>query len=216
LSKSILIVDDHEAIAQGIQGILLQQGRYEVAGIAVNGREAIDFMRKNQVDIIIMDISMPDLDGIEATKEIKTFAPQTAIIIYTMYSESEWVLELFKLGISGYVMKDGPLSDLLLALESVERGASYFAVVAPTVVAGKLVEKGLATEDADNLDTLSRRELEVFKLLADGGSIKSIADNLNISPRTVEAHKYNIMKKLEVTNLSELIKLALKYSLIQY
>ena len=147
---------------------MAEQDHYHVVGIADNGQKAVVLTGQTAPDIIIMDISMPDMDGIQAAKEIKKIAPDTAIIIYTMYSESEWVLELFRLGISGYVMKDGPLSDLLLALEAVERGASYFATVAPTVVAGRLIEIEDNKDHEPSLNTLSKRELEVFKLLADG------------------------------------------------
>lgn len=216
MKKSILIVDDHEAIVLGIKNLLSEHDRYHLIGTAQNGAEAVDFTRDNPPDIILMDISMPDMDGVEATRQIKQIAPQSAIIIYTMYSESKWVLDLFKLGISGFVLKDGPISDLLLALESVERGASYFAVVAPTVVADRLRKNEEQEEGAAGLNILTGREHQVFKLLADGKSVKSIADELFISPRTVETHKYNIMKKLKVDGQSDLTKLALKSGLIDY
>ena len=210
----VMVVDDHEVVVKGIRSLLSDKDQFEICGEAYNGRQAIDMAAEVKPDIIIMDISMPIIDGVEATREIRRSAPGAHIIVYTMYSEAEWVLQLFKEGISAYVLKDGPIGDLMLALQAVESGGTYFSSVAPAAVVDHLTRREESPAEI-NLGMLSTRELEVFKLLADGRSIKGIAEKLFISPRTVETHKYNIMKKLGVDSLTELTKIAIKHKLIE-
>lgn len=214
VQRSVLIVDDHDIVVQGIESLLEEQERYKVAGLAKDGREGIALVKEKSPDLIIMDISMPGMDGIEATREIKKIAPETPIIIYTMYSEPVWVVELIKEGISAYVLKDGPTSDLILAMEVAESGATYFSSVAPALLVDHLGEQGESDNAPDHLEDLSAREREVFQLLANGDSVKSVADALYISSRTVETHKYNIMKKLKAESLADLTKIAMKHKLI--
>jgi len=211
----ILIVDDHRVVIEGVKSALQEHPEFEVVGEAVDGLQAVESARSLGPEIVIMDISMPNLSGIEATKQIKEFDPEIRIVIYTMYSDKEFVIDLFKAGISAYVLKDDPLSDLILALKAVKGGGTYFSTMSPTILLRHMKELEEKTESTDSYDTLSQREQEVFQLLAEGKRIKEIADELFISPKTVESHKYNIMEKLQATSVVDLTKIAIRKKLIE-
>lgn len=211
----ILIVDDHRVVIEGIKSALQEQPEFEVVGEAVDGLQAVDSTKSLKPDIVIMDISMPNLNGIEATRQIKQHNPEIQIVIYTMYSDKELVIDLFKTGISAYVLKDDPLSDLTIALKAVKGGGTYFSTKAPTILLRHMEELEEQTTSKDSFDKLSQREREVFILLAEGKSIKVIADELYISPKTVESHKYNIMEKLQATSVVDLTKIAIRKKLIE-
>ncbi len=210
-----LIVDDHRVVIEGIKSALQELTEFEVVGEAVDGLQGFELAKSLRPDIVIMDISMPKLSGIEATQQIKQFNPEIKIIIYTMYSNKELVIDLFKAGISAYVLKDDPLSDLMLALNAVKGGATYFSTISPTIFLGHVQDLEAQKTGTDSFDSLSRRERELFCLLADGKPIKGIAGQLEISPKTVETHKYNIMKKLGVRSMAELTKIGIKKQLIK-
>ncbi len=216
MSKTkILIVDDHRVVIAGIKSALQDYPEFEVVGEAVDGLQSVELAKSLRPDIVIMDVSMPNLNGIEATKQIKQFNPEIKIIIYTMYSDKEFVIDLFKAGISAYVLKDDPLSDLILALNAVKGGGTYFSTMAPTILLRHVQDLESQTTSMDSFDSLSRREREIFCLLADGKPIKRIAGQLHISPKTVESHKYNIMEKLGVRSMAELTKIGIKKQLIK-
>jgi DNA-binding NarL/FixJ family response regulator len=213
MSKTtLLIADDHQVVIAGIRSLLASMAGIEVVGEAANGAEAVDLSRKLTPDIVIMDISMPEMDGVEATGRIREVSPETKIIIYTMHSDQRFILELFKAGISGHVLKEGPPADLCAAVEAVMAGKTYFTTIDPAALLLKLSPE---RPDREALfEQLSPRELEVFRLLADGLSVKEAAARLNISPKTVETHKYNLMEKLEVGTIPDLTKLAIRHGLI--
>jgi DNA-binding NarL/FixJ family response regulator len=211
----ILIVDDHRVVIEGIKSALQEHPEFEAVGDAVDGLQAVEFAKSLGPDIVIMDVSMPDLNGIEATKQIRQFNPEIRIVIYTMYSDKELVIDLFRAGISAYVLKDDPLSDLILALKAVKGGGTYFSTKAPTILLRHMEELEEKTESADSYDSLSQRERGVFQLLAEGKGIREIADELFISPKTVESHKYNIMEKLQAASVVDLTKIAIRKNLIK-
>lgn len=211
---TILIADDHRVLIEGVKSILREKGEFKVVAEAVTGQEAVDDARRCHPDIVIMDISMPGIDGIEATRRIKAHLPNTKVVIYTMHSDPAFIDELYNAGISGYVLKGGPISDLLAALEAVQGGEGYFTSTAPHNLLSKTLERVPAERYGDRLDNLSSREREVFCMLADGYPIKQIAKKLFISPKTVETHKYKIMTKLGVDSLPKLTKLAIKHKMI--
>ncbi|MBW2119588.1 MAG: response regulator transcription factor [Deltaproteobacteria bacterium] len=211
----ILIADDHRVVIEGIKSALQEHPEFEVVGEALDGLQAVELTMSLEPDTVIMDISMPNLNGIEATRQIKGLNPGIQIVIYTMYSDKEFVIDLFKAGISAYVLKDDPLSDLILALKAVKGGGTYFSTMAPTILARHMEEMEEKTTSKNSFDTLSRREKEVFLLLAEGKGIKKIAGDLFISPKTVESHKYNIMEKLQATSVVDLTKIAIRKNLIK-
>jgi len=211
----ILIADDHRVVIEGIKSALQEHPEFEVVGDAADGLQAVESARSLGPEIVIMDISMPNLNGIEATRQIKGLNPGIQIVIYTMYSDKEFVIDLFKAGISAYVLKDDPLSDLILALKAVKGGGTYFSTMAPTVLTRHMEEMEEKTTSKNSFDTLSQREREVFRLLAEGKSIKEIANQLFISPKTVESHKYNIMEKLQAASVVDLTKIAIRKNLIK-
>jgi len=214
-ATNILIADDHRVVIEGIKSALQEHPEFEVVGEAVDGLEAVEFAKSLKPNIVIMDISMPNLSGIEATRQIKALNPGNQIVIYTMHSDKEFVIDLFKAGISAYVLKEDPLSDLILALKAVEGGGTYFSTMAPTILARHMEEMEEKSTNKNSFDTLSQREMEVFQLLAEGKRIKEIANQLFISPKTVESHKYNIMEKLQAASVIDLTKIAIRKNLIK-
>jgi len=214
-ATNILIADDHRVVIEGIKSALQEHPEFEVVGEAVDGLEAVEFAKSLKPNIVIMDISMPNLSGIEATRQIKALNPGNQIVIYTMHSDKEFVIDLFKAGISAYVLKEDPLSDLILALKAVEGGGTYFSTMAPTILARHMEEMEEKSTSKNSFDTLSQREIEVFQLLAEGKRIKEIANQLFISPKTVESHKYNIMEKLQAASVIDLTKIAIRKNLIK-
>jgi len=216
----LLIVDDHAVVVEGIQRALQDEPKFEIVGIAADGLQAIQQVKSLKPDIVIMDVSMPNLNGIEATHEIKTRKKGVHVIIYTMYSDKEYVLSLYRLGISGYVLKGEPMEDLIQAIKAISGGGTYFSqsvqeIIRDHMEALELGDAAVAREVQNGLIKLSVREKEVFVLLADGLTPKEIAKRLGISPKTVETHKYNIMEKLEAKSIADLTKLAIQKSLIK-
>jgi DNA-binding NarL/FixJ family response regulator len=212
---TIVLADDHRVVIEGIKSALCDNPEFEVIGEATDGWEALKIADTLKPDIMILDISMPGLSGIEVVKKIKQKITDIKIVIYTMHSSKEFVIDLVKTGISGYVLKEDPVSDLILSLKAVTTGTTYFSTMTPDVLQKQM--HGLEEKEVfkDPYNSLSLREQEVFKHLAEGISIKEIADKLFISPKTVESHKYNIMEKLKAKSIVELTKIAIKKNLIE-
>lgn len=213
---TIVLADDHRVVIEGIKSALRECPEFEVTGEATDGWEALKIADFLKPDLMVLDISMPGLSGIEVVRKIKQTGTDTKIIIYTMHSSKEFVIDLVKAGISGYVLKEDPVSELILSLKAVAGGATYFSTMAPDVLQNQRNGLGDKCSGEEPYNSLSLREQEVFKLLAEGISIKEIADILFISPKTVESHKYNIMEKLKVKSIIELTKIAIKKNLITF
>ncbi|NLI80465.1 MAG: response regulator transcription factor [Deltaproteobacteria bacterium] len=211
----ILLVDDHQVVLGGIKSALEEYPEFSVVAEARDGREGVKKVLQHKPDIVIMDLSLPDLNGVDATMQIKRAVPNTRVIIFTMYSDREYVISLLKAGISGYVLKEDSISDLVLAVQAVRRGGTYFSTTAPKVwqECGKFLERpGRAL---DGFDSLTLREREVLQLFAEGCSVKDVASKLHLSPKTVETHKYHIMEKLGACSVVELARIAIRKKLIQ-
>jgi DNA-binding NarL/FixJ family response regulator len=216
----ILIADDHPVVLEGIIRALDKEPDFEIVGTASDGIQAVQQVKTLKPDMVIMDIAMPNMKGIDATHEIKTFRKQTHVLIYTMYSDKEYVTSLFRLGISGYILKREPIKELVRALRVVRDGGTYFSSSVYKVLQEQLDELTMGDlaeirEAQNGLRRLTVREKEVFALLADGITPRKIADRLCISPKTVESHKYNIMEKLEISSVAEFTKIAVKKGLIE-
>ena len=211
----ILIADDHGVVIDGIKQALSEHPEFEVVGEVSNGNEALEQAEVLKPDIVIMDISMPGLNGIESTRQMKKSCPDTRVIVFTMHSNKEYVVDLFRAGISGYILKSDPTSDLMLAIKAVKQGGNYFSTNTPTILLEHMKELEQGKRHYDGFERLSVREREIFCLLAEGKSIREIAEQLYISPKTVGSHKYNLMEKLDAQSMTDLVKIAIKKSLIQ-
>ena len=216
---TVLIVDDHHVVVEGVRRAIEQEPDFQVVGEAADGIEAVEKVKALKPDIIILDVAIPRLDGVETTHEILKLGGRTRIVIFTMYSDMEYVTSLFRDGVSAYVLKGEPLSDLVLALKSVRADGTYYSKTVQKNLQEHMKELelgggGQVREMTDGIANLSIREKEVFVLLADGYTPKEIAQRLCISPKTVESHKYNIMEKLDVHSVATLTKIAIKEDLI--
>jgi len=214
-TKKVLIVDEHLVVIEGVRAAVTAYPEFEVVGHATDGAKAVELVKSLDPDIVILDISMPNMGGVKATEEIKKISDKTSVVIFSMHGEREYVVSLLKAGISAYVLKESPVSELITALKAVSLGGTYLCATAQEVVLNHI--QGLEEERAkgDPIEKLSVREQEVFRLLADGQSVKQIADSLCISTKTVESHKYNILAKLNVQTMAELTKIAFRKGLIK-
>lgn len=213
---SILIVDDHPMFREGLKAILKRDPHYEVVAEAGNGREGVLAAQEHKPDMALVDISLPDINGIRLTRDLRQILPQLKVIIVSMHSKIEHIAEAFKAGASGYLVKESASEGLLKGLAKVVEG-DYFldSSVSPTVVESLMhapLQKGPA-RDAD-YGTLTPREQEVMRLLAEGLSSRDIAEKLFISPKTAENHRANLMKKLNLHSNVELIRYAARLGLI--
>ena len=208
----ILICDDHTLFVEGIKAMLRNESSLEIVGEARDGRQAVDLVKELKPDLLLMDVSMPDMNGFDATQRVHELDPNIKVLILTMHDEEELVARCLEAGAAGYIIKDAPASQLLYAIEMVTKGERYLSpVVLKQVVAGYVKNSNVPQT---SYDRLSPREREVLKLLAEGLSVKEIATRLNLSVKTVDVHKTNLMKKIDVHDRTELIKYAIRQKLI--
>ena len=207
MSISILLADDHRIIRDGLRSLLSTMPDMEVVGEAENGRQALRIARKYNPDLVIMDISMPDLNGIEATRQILAESPGTKVLALSMHSDRQFVIQMFRAGVSGYLLKNGAFEELVLAIDTVRKNETYLSPKIAGVLVRDLLE---TTEDNSASSVLTPREREVLQLIAEGRSTKEIASDLNVSVKTVETHRRQIMDKLELRSVAELTKFALR------
>lgn len=210
---TVLLCDDHTLFREGIKAILKDEPSIEIVGEAEDGRQAVAKAQRLKPDVILMDIAMPDLGGFEATRRILRANPKTKILILTMYEEEEVITRCLHAGAAGYLLKDAPRSDLTQAIDVARRGGQYLSSRALKKVVKQHV-RGISGT-AIGYERLSDREREVLKLLADGMSLKEIAERLVVSVKTVDAHKTNMMRKLDLHDRSEVIKYAIQHKLIR-
>jgi two-component system, NarL family, response regulator NreC len=208
----VLIVDDHTVVRSGVRLLLEIEPDIVVVGEARDGHEAIALTETLQPDVVLMDIAMPEMDGMAATRQIKAASPQVNILGLTMHRVDEYFFEMLKAGASGYILKGADTSDLINAVRVVYQGGVFLY---PTM-AQRLVQDYLqrVREDADFGPTLSPREREILQMLAEGYSSKEIAEKLVISPSTVHTHRSNLMSKLGLTTRHELIQFAREHGLV--
>lgn len=211
----VLIADDHAMVREGIIAFLKFCDDIEVVGEASDGIEAIERVGKVRPDIVLMDIGMPRLGGLEATVELKKTDPDVKIIVLTQYDDREYISRFLKAGVSGYLLKKAVGSELVNAIRAVNRGECYlFSSIAAEVVAGYL-GKGKGHVEDESYGKLTDREQQVLKLIADGCSHKEIARCLNISVKTVAAHQTNISEKLGIHSRTALVKFAIMKGIIK-
>lgn len=212
MSIRILLADDHKVLRDGLRSILASEEGFEVIGEASDGRTAVEMARSLVPDVVIMDIGMPDLNGVDATRQIRAENPDVKVIGLSMYSDRRYVLGMLEAGASGYVLKAGAYDELRRAVQIVREGKSYLS---PDIT-GVVVEahKRAAAEPDTSVSTpLGPREREIVQLLAEGHTSPQIAQRLHISTSTVETHRRNIMKKLGLHSVAELTKYAIREGL---
>jgi len=209
---SIILVDDHAIMRDGLRHLLDQESDIEVVGEADNGRSAVKLVQEQKPDIVIMDIAMPDMNGIEATRQIKTDNSDIKVIALSMHSERQIVVGVFRAGASGYLLKDSSSLELVDAIRTIHLGRKYLSEKISDIVLQEISDVKKDTGDI-GVDVLTNRECEILQLISEGNSTKKIADVLFISPKTVESHRANIMEKLNIHNIPELTKYAIRAGL---
>ncbi len=209
-----LLVDDHQIVRDGIKAMLLPaQNEIEIAAEASNGAEAVQMVEKEPFDVVLMDINMPELNGIDATEIIKKRHPATRVLALTMHAEEGFIVNMIKAGADGYILKESGRDELVNAIKAVRKGKKYYSnEVSVTMINSMLSDKPSASKVAGDL---SKREMEVLQLIVDGFTNMEIADKLFISNRTVDTHRRNLLQKLNVRNTAELVKFALKNGLVE-
>jgi two-component system, NarL family, response regulator NreC len=205
----ILLADDHAVVRQGFKMILAAQPDMEIVGEAGNGREALDLAGQLQPDVIVMDVAMPELNGIEATRRIADLSPRSRVLALSMHKDSVYVREILRAGARGYLLKDSISSDLLAAVRAIARGEGYLS---PGVSDAVLNDYRRHVTDPINL--LSSREREVLQMIAEGKTNKEIATVLNLSVYTVDAHRGHIMEKLNLHSVTDLVRFAVRCGLV--
>ena len=208
----IVLVDDHELVREGISALLQTQSDLEVVGFAANGRDALKLVRDLSPDLVVMDVSMPEMNGIEATRQVVHQQDRVKVLALSVHSDNNFVIEMLKAGASGYLLKDSAFSELIQAIQIIMRGHLYLSPSLTSVVVRDYVDRLPDREEAPG-SSLTGREREVLQLVAEGKTTREIAELLHLSARTVETHRQNIMNKLDKPTLADLIKYALREGL---
>ena len=206
----ILLADDHAVVRQGFKMILNAQADMEIVGEAGNGRQAVELAEQLRPDVVVMDVAMPELNGIEATRRLASSVPHARVVALSMHKDSVYVREILRAGARGYLLKDSGAADLVAAIRAVASGESYLS---PAV--SNAVLDDYRRHVTNPIDLLTSREREVLQLLAEGKSNKEIAGVLNLSVYTVDAHRGRIMEKLNLHSISELVRFAVRNGLIE-
>jgi DNA-binding NarL/FixJ family response regulator len=210
---TVLVAEDHTIVRKGICSLIDGKADIQVVGEAEDGREAIEKAEALTPDVVLMDITMPHLNGLEATRQIKKRCPQVKILALTMYTNEEYILQIIQAGASGYVIKQAAPAELISAIHAVYRGDTFLSPSVSKVIIDEYM-KHRASSTSARYDELTDREREVLQLLAEGHSNRSIAEELNISIKTVGVHRTSIMKKLKCQSVSDLVKYALRKGII--
>ena len=208
----VLIADDHAILREGVRALLAATEDIEVVGQASDGREAIDACKKLDPDVVLMDIAMPGLGGIEAALEVRKEGMRAKVLILSQYEDREYVRRLLRAGVAGYVLKKSAGSELVGAIRAVQRGG---LVLDPEVARAAMEERDPQRAGGDPYEALTDREKQVFRLVAEGRSNKEVADDLGISVKTAMSHREHVMQKLDLHNRTELVRLALKLGVIR-
>jgi two-component system response regulator NreC len=206
---NVLLADDHEIVRQGLRTLLEREG-FNVVAEAADGREAVRFAQNLRLDVAVLDLTMPSLNGIDAAKEIFRVSPKTRVVVLTMHMEDAYVLQALRAGVNGYVLKTKAAADLVQAINEVSRGMTYLSpAVSRTVVQAALDKTEVPT------DPLTSRERQVLQLIAEGKTTKELAAVLGVTFKTAESHRSRIMEKLDIHETATLVRYAIRQGLIQ-
>ncbi len=213
--RGIVLAEDSTILREALRSLLASNPELEIVGEAGDGLEAIECVKREKPDLVLIDLSMPRMNGISAILEIKRQFPQTKILVLTAHSEEEYVFETLKAGAHGYVLKDSTQTELLTAIESVLRGNRFLSPGISSKVIEGYLKRGKTLRSGSPLELLTTRERQIIKLVSEGYTNKRIADYLSISPNTVDKHRANLMKKLNLHNVSEMTSFAIKWGVTE-
>jgi two-component system, NarL family, response regulator NreC len=210
----LVLADDHNMMRSGLRLLLEREPGFSVVGEASDGREAIEITDAQTPDVVVMDVAMPNLNGIEAARRVTTSHPNTSVIILSMHSDESYVLRALNAGARGYLLKDSAESDLIAAVYAVSEGKAFFSPAISKLLVEDYVRQLRQRGVEDSYELLTPRERELLQLLAEGKTTKEIASALNLSPHTVETHRANVLRKLNLNSLPELILYAVRKGVI--
>jgi len=213
MALNVFIVEDHTLVRSGIRALLEAAPNLTVVGEASNGRDAVEMIQKLQPDLVLMDVAMSELNGIDAARQVHAALPSARIIMLSMHEDRQYVFESLKAGATGYVLKSAAFQDLIAAIDTVMSNRNYISPGLSHVVMNDYIRRAQGEEQATELGRLSGREREVLQLIAEGKSSSEVADLLHISVRTVDTHRHNIMTKLEIHSIAGLTKFAIRHGL---
>lgn len=210
----LLVADDHKIFRQGIKKLLEEEPDLQVVGEAADGRETIKKATELKPDVILMDIAMANLNGLQATKQIKKILPDTKVIMVTMHKNEEYVLQSFQAGASGYILKEGAVEELVSAIRTIHQDKSFLSPTISKTLIDAYLRKMETGKTETPFDLLTDREREVLQLIAEGYTNREVAKSLFISVKTVEAHRAHIMQKLNIHEIAKLVKYAIQKGLV--
>ncbi len=210
----LLVADDHKIFRQGIKKLLEEESDMQVVGEAADGREAVKKSTELKPDVILMDIAMANLNGLEATKQIKKVLPSIKVIMLTMHKNEEYILQSFQAGASGFILKEGAVEELVSAIRSIHQDKSFLSPTISKTLIDAYLRKMETGKTETPFDLLTDREREVLQLIAEGYTNREVAKALFISVKTVEAHRAHIMQKLNIHDIAKLVKYAIQKGLV--
>lgn len=211
----ILLADDHKVLRSGLRRILEDHDDLEVVGEAADGREAVDLANSLEPDIVVMDIGMPQMNGMEATRQILSKHPRMNVLILSMYADENYVVQVLRAGARGYLLKDTAEEDLIDAVRSVASGTPFFSPKIARLLVGDSMQRLRNEAASDTYELLTPREREVLQLIAEGKSNKEVAQHLFVSPTTVETHRARIMDKLDLHSTAEIVLYAVRKGIVR-
>jgi two-component system, NarL family, response regulator NreC len=210
----ILLADDHTVMRAGLRALLERQPNLEVVGEAGDGRQTVELASSHVPDVVVMDIAMPNLNGVEATRRMVSKQPTISVVILSMYSDESYVMRALEAGARAYLLKDSAVTDLIRAIEAVSQGKSFFSPKISRILAEEYIRALRQKGIADSYELLTPREREILQLLAEGKTNKEVATSLNISVYTAETHRGNILQKLNLHSTAELVLYAVRKGII--
>jgi len=210
----VLLADDHTIVRKGLLSLLLNQENIEVVGEAQDGRDALDQIERLQPDVVVMDITMPLLNGLEATRQIKRHWPHIQVVILTVHTNEEYIFQILQAGASGYIVKQAAPDELIMAIYAAHAGETFLSPFISQTVVQEYITHARSTAGEDGFNSLTEREREILQLLAEGHATRDIAKILVISIKTVETHRANLMRKLDIDNLAGLTKYAIRKGVV--
>jgi DNA-binding NarL/FixJ family response regulator len=211
----ILIADDHEVLRDGVQRLIERQAGWEVCATAITGREAVEKTEKLRPDVVLLDLSMPELNGLEAARQIKRRVPETELLIFTAHETDDVIREAFAAGVKGFVLKSDAASHLIDAIKALSQHQLYFTGVVSSILFDKALRPPLKRAGEATRDRLTARERELLQLVAEGKSNKEVADALGIGVRTAEKHRATVMSKLDIQSVAGLTRYAIRNKIIE-